>query len=217
MIRLLLCLFCLSAPATLFAQTYQVNLVVFENLGGSSGEAVDQPKGVRFEPSLDAVDLDALPDDGNGSGFQRADISNPEFSAVVSSLRKSARYKVLLATSWRQPGLADGEALQVLLHGGQQYGQHFQLEGTVRLTRADHLQVEADLWLGEFVPTDTPPADARESSVILADGSRIEPPTRWYEPVRLIRMQDFRRLATKKLYYLDHPVLGAIIQVTRIR
>lgn len=216
MIRLLLCLCFAFAPTNLLAQNwYQVNIVVFENRQGvAAGEILSQPEGVRFEAPANAVDLDTLDENGDAEGFQRTTIIDQEFNGVVASLQRSPSYKVLLAKSWRQPGLARNKALPVLIRGGDAFGQHHRLEGSVRLVLSRYLHLEADLWLGDFVQTDTPTGERLESVVILADGTRVvEPTPAWFEPIRLIRMQESRRMRSKELHYLDHPSLGVIAKV----
>lgn len=216
MIRLLLCLCFAFVPASLFAQNwYQVNIVVFENRQGvAAGEVLTQPEGLRFETPVNAVDLDALDENGDVQGFQRTTIIDQEFNGVVASLQRSPSYKVLLVKSWRQPGLARNKALPVLIRGGDTFGQHHRLEGTVRVVLSRYLHLETDLWLGEFTQTEAPAATGLESVVILEDGTRVvEPAPVWFEPTRLIRMQESRRMRSKELHYLDHPSLGVISKI----
>ena len=217
-IRLILSLCFLFAPVTLFAQSwYQVNIVIFENRNGVAGEEVlDQPDGVEFEVPADAVVLDAIEESGDAQGFQRTTIIDQEFSGVVASLQRSSAYKVLAVKSWRQPGLDRSRAIPVVLQGGESFGEHHRLEGSVKLILSRYLHLETDLWLGEYVQSFAPseaPATMPDASLSPDDGGIMPAAVSAFEPTRLVRMQDSRRMRSKELHYLDHPLIGVIVKV----
>lgn len=218
MIRLILSLCLLFAPATLFAKSwYQVNIVVFENRNSAAGEEVlDQPDGARFEAPADAVVIDAIDESGDAQGFQRTTIIDQEFNGVVASLQRSSAYKVLVVKSWRQPGLERSRAIPVVLQGGESFGVNRRLEGSVRLVLSRYLHLETDLWLGEYVQNFAPPeapVNMPDSSLPSDEGGIMPAVTSAFEPTRLIRMQDNRRMRSKELHYLDHPLIGVIVKV----
>lgn len=221
MTRLLLYLCFAFAPATLFAQSwYQVNIVVFENRNGVAGEEVmDQQEGIRYEMPSNGVVIDAIDENGDAQGFQRTTIIDQEFSGVVASLQRSSAYKVLLVKSWRQPGLSREQAIPVVLQGGQAYGEHFRLEGTVNLILSRYLHLETDLWLGDYVQTFAPsePAPADAVGLPVEDGSIAPANQSSFEATHLIRMQDTRRMRSKELHYLDHPLMGVIVKVIPLK
>lgn len=211
MMRLILCLCLFLAPSTLLARSwYQVNLVVFEHRQGASGnEILDQPLDLRFEAPANAVVIDAIEEGGNSQGFQRTSILDQEFNGVVASLQRSSAYNVLLVKSWQQPGLERNNAVPVVLQGGRNYGRHHQLEGTVKLVLSRYLHLETDLWLGNYrqiIDTSAPPEPRENDDIVWA---AVEP----WEPTRLVRMQDNRRMRSKELHYLDHPLIGVIVKV----
>lgn len=216
MIRLIVSLCLALAPATLFARSwYQVNMVVFENRqAATTDEILNQPADMRFEAPANAVVIDAIEEGGNSQGFQRTSIIDQEFNGVVASLQRSSAYRVLLVKSWRQPGLDRNNAIPVILQGGQHYGQHAQLEGSVKLVLSRYLHLETDLWLGDYTRVlSQPAAGVQPGSDLLQDDGTLSPINETWEPTRLVRMQDNRRMRSKELHYLDHPLIGVIVKV----
>lgn len=68
-------------------------------------------------------------------------------------LRGSGKYRVLAHTGWLQPANGADAAKPVVITGGTQYGEHFELEGSVRISgNGNPLKVSAGLWLSSFIP-----------------------------------------------------------------
>ena len=220
-IRLLASLFFVFVSSSLVAETwYQVNLVVFENRSVVSGdEVLNQPEGVQFIAPENVVDVDAIAESGNEQGFQRTTIIDQEFNNVVGSLQRSSGYRVLLVKSWRQPGLERGSAIPVLIKGGDSYGNHRRLEGTVRLVLSRYLHLETDLWLGDYVQEINTPQEWNETGETAAplpvvdSASDTAESGPQYIPTHLVRMQESRRMRSKELHFIDHPMLGAVVKI----
>lgn len=223
MTRLLASLILVLTSAPVLAQNwYQVNLVVFENRSAITGdETLTQPDGVQFERPDIAVEIDSIPESGDENGFQRTTIIDQEFNSVVASLQRSSGYKVLMVKSWRQPGLERSKAIPVIIRGGDTFGQHSRVEGSVRLVLSRYLHLETDLWLGDYTQqlatpqewTEEPGETATTTSLIPAEEPETATPAILFEPTRLIRMQESRRMRSKELHYLDHPMLGVVAKV----
>lgn len=232
MIRLFACLLLVITSTPLLAQSwYQVNIVVFENRAAvDGGEALQQPDGMQFVVPGNAVEIDAIAESGDENGFQRTTIIDNEFNSVVASLQRSSGYKVLLVKSWRQPGLERNVAIPVVVRGGNTYGPHSQLEGTIRLVLSRYLHLETDLWLGEYTleqplaptdaATDTLPVaqDMPAVDVGLApEGMTPDNAESIYVPLRLVRLQESRRMRSKELHYIDHPQIGVVAKIIPLR
>lgn len=76
--------------------------------------------------------------------------SDPEFAEMVKKIQGAARYRLLFAGSWPQALKPRGEAPAVLIQGGDRVGQHYQLEGYVKLALERYLHIDTDLWLSQF-------------------------------------------------------------------
>lgn len=66
------------------------------------------------------------------------------------ALSRAPGYRVLLHWAWRQPGLNIDESPWVLVAGGEQYGKHHELEGSIRLVLNRYLHFQANLWRSRF-------------------------------------------------------------------
>ena len=243
MTRLLATLILLVASAHATAQTwYQVNLVVFENPGAAgSGEefstapdrAVEYPENmvevagapVSGEPvSGELVSGEPAGDASGGAAtapdFQGAEITDKEFSAALANLQRSSRYRVLAVKSWRQPALGREEARAVRVTGGNTYGAHHQLDGSVRLITSQTLHFETNLWLGDYAaqPANVGgPAPAPEFSAGDIDAQAEPAIDADYVATRLINIRDSRAMNSGDLHYLDHPMLGVLVKVVRLK
>lgn len=77
-------------------------------------------------------------------------VSDPEFAEMVKKIRGAARYRLLFSGSWPQALKPRDEAPAVLIQGGDRVGQHYQLEGYVKLALERYLHIDTDLWLSQF-------------------------------------------------------------------
>jgi hypothetical protein len=71
---------------------------------------------------------------------------------TAQRIRRSRGYRLLAHEAWRQPLPEGGATTRVLLQGGEEFGEHRELEGYVEFDRARYLHVGAHLWLSRFEP-----------------------------------------------------------------
>lgn len=82
--------------------------------------------------------------------FVLLDKKDYEFGPENYTLGRAPGYRVLLHWAWRQPGLDIDNSPWVLLAGGEQYGEHHELEGSLRIVLNRYLHVQANLWHTRF-------------------------------------------------------------------
>jgi len=70
----------------------------------------------------------------------------------ADSLQKDKRFNVLFHQAWRQAPKALSETPALIISGGHQYGEHSELEGSIKLSIARYLHLNTNLWLSEFEP-----------------------------------------------------------------
>jgi len=145
-------------------------------------------------------------------------------------LRQSPGYSVLFHQSWRQIIGNSRSATSLLINGGASYGNHHQLEGSIKLSVATYLKVETNFWFSNFVPY-TPemansgwpelpefpraqalPPKATETGQADTEAA-VSQATADYVPSRIVLMQQERDMRSREVHYLDHPLLGVIIQI----
>jgi len=149
---------------------YQVEVIVFRQ----AGEPIPAARPVPDDWAQGALPVDATQ--------ERATSLNGE----AAKLNPSSGYQVLLHKAWSQT-LGSAASSAAISTGNEQFG-HFPVEGTLRLSRARFIDVEADLWVNQF--------DASG----LVNGSE--------------RIKQSSRLKSGELTYLDHGSLGLLIRVS---
>lgn len=65
-------------------------------------------------------------------------------------LARNNNYQVLFHQAWRQPIGSRKQATSILIHGGQHYGAHQELEGSINLSVATYLKLSTNLWFSQF-------------------------------------------------------------------
>jgi len=145
--------------------------------------------------------------------FRAVADADRNLAGAARSIRRSKDYRMLLHQSWTQP--IDAQSTAILLQGGDQFGDQFELEGTLSVRRSRFLHVETDLWLTRFEATgsmqdpfqDHPMAEVYPALLLAAArGLNHEPGYRYH-------MAQQRRLRSNEVHYLDHPQFGIIIEI----
>ncbi len=147
-----------------------------------------------------------------------------QLNGVVASLEGSGRYRLLIHIAWQQPALTRTHSLAVRLAGGwpraaavnfgsqsglaSQFNDGSFVDGSFRLYRGRYLHVLADLMLYRSQPTMSPP---KEQSRTFSDAQQVSqtPP-----PLSRFRLSEHRRMRSRELHYLDHPLFGLVVQIT---
>jgi hypothetical protein len=241
--RLLLTLAALSASATALAEPvgtpeYVVEIVIFEHTDPAATRAELWPQVDPLVGHEGAVELRGAPQDGfaalGGEALQLKDL--------VERLREASAYRVLLHRAWRQPGLPEDASRPVLIRAGENLGARHpelmlpsyvfdetgnlveipaptrldELTGTVRVALGRFLHVYSDLVLRRIEPLWDTPTPA-PSPAVGGDTPATDRPATGAAPlVRLqeIPVQEYRRMRSRELHHLDHPLLGMLVQIT---
>lgn len=130
--RSLALLLVLIAPAAFADGTYQVELILFRQIG---------------EP---AATNQAAPEDwANGAKKLGADNQTTTvLDALVSKLEASDNYRVLLHRAWQQE--LGATPSKVAISSGQEQFGHFPIEGTVSLGLARFTDIDANFWVNQL-------------------------------------------------------------------
>jgi len=168
-------------------QWYHVELVVFEQLNTVTDEEWPQT-----EP-LETVPLT--------SGMATPLIQPAENESLVNAaqrLDRSSRYQVHFHEAWQQPILEKRLAQAVAVQSENEL-----IDGNIRLYKETYLHAQLDLWLMQNAGLINAWSDASP------EGIDISSP-------RNPNLKESRRIRSKKLYFFDHPKLGALVQLTPI-
>ncbi|MBI2994241.1 MAG: hypothetical protein HYY48_08720 [Gammaproteobacteria bacterium] len=203
---------------------YQVEVIVFETLRPNpDGELFAENSGLPETEG--AVELTATGATGaNPSPFAAYRVITPSryrLGGVYGSLRSSQDYRPLLHVAWEQPGSGEGPTRLVhversagLESGGAGVAAAAAdlsatapaaariVDGTVRVRSGRFLHVDVDM---AYFP---------EAGVLDPESRVPSPDSRHVGPVRI---QTSRKIKLNELHYLDHPLFGVLIEVSRLR
>lgn len=99
------------------------------------------PKAKNDEP--ESVDIERTP-------FYRLPRELRELNSVSARLSEHAGFKVLFHQAWRQIVVGKDRSPSVLIFGGEEFGEHHTLEGSVTIHVSRYLHINTHLWLSEF-------------------------------------------------------------------
>jgi len=217
----LLLLALLAAPA--WAVDYRIEMVVFAN---NDEQAFHSEKWSQEAQPLSTDGALGLFDGHTRTGFRR--LSTGTLDEARRLLETSNRFTVLKHVAWQQPGLSAADAVRIKLHGGRDYSADYpermqprlevgaagniveipgpdrleELDGTVQVVLGRYLHVHTDLVL-------------RKPTVVERIDRETGRPTRT-QVLLDIPMQERRRMRSRELHYIDHPMLGVLVQITPV-
>jgi len=117
----------LVLPGVSLAQSYNLEVLIFQNLNAGSDE--------QFREDVGRANIIG------GSSFPDAGL---RLAQVAQALRNSSNYRVLHHRAWRQPGYSPSRAVPVAVYNDES-AEAGTLEGTVTLNRRRFLHVNVDL------------------------------------------------------------------------
>ena len=135
----------------------------------SPEEAAESPDDISVVPSAQDVRREILAATGpfppaSGDGYRFPDFSRDAFLQLPASesdfqqtnraLERSPEHRLLFHSVWRQPVPDPGGELPVAIRGGDRFGEHWELEGSLSFhfnANRDRVVVDSNLWLTEFV------------------------------------------------------------------
>ncbi len=139
--------------------------------------------------------------------------SDQQFTRYNQNLNRSSDHRVLFHAVWRQPVLNKVQASVIFVKGGDRYGQHNELEGSLLISyNINRVDVDARLWRNSFnvvsnLDWNMPMQPFPETSNII-DGESFDLFIDQVYP-----MLETRQMISNELHYLDHPALGMLIEV----
>ena len=223
-----------AATHALAQRWYTVEMIVFERLGDAGvydefwSESPGEPPVENSIELLDASELglsEALDDEPAASSphaFQRLAPDLFQLAGVWTQLRRSRDYRPLLHLAWHQPGYSKrrarpahirswtepdvSQSADALVESSGAYRPV--IEGTLEVYRGKYLHVNADLLyyrdhaLGLSSATGT-----------VAGSGETDGRTEYAGPPAMFRLTASRRMRSRELHYLDHPVFGLLVRV----
>lgn len=238
---------------------YQVELIVFAQ-GGSPDDGEELwPNDIALSyPArwLELVDLsqsdlaneddggwqdEAAPAHSSNEPGERALALLPAEELTLRSdvqrLNRNNQYRVLFHGGWRQAFAENRQEPSILITGGEAFGDHYELEGSIHLSLRTYLHIDTNLWLTQFNTNfgqerETWPALPRRPNQAVDTDLLFRlnsSPTQWqaldpswdYQAIlaqphvveNIMLLKQSRRMRSGELHYLDHPKMGLLIKL----
>ena len=189
---------------------YQFEVIIFQRINPDAGSTEAWPSDPKTPPLLDVI-----PFDTKGSQTLRNNLPIPyrplpadqqSLGDIWSRMRGSRYYRPLYHVAWRQQVVDPDEAQKLYISlppadgGTPGPDDPPLLEGYLKIGVKRYLHVDVDLTLRQQV------ADAAADQT---SGFLSAPRFKAY------RMHEQSRMRSGKLQYLDHPVLGVLVQAEK--
>lgn len=141
---------------------YQVEMIVVARKDDAGQE--HWPNNIKIRYPNDWVELKdpniSGRNDGSNHTTSASDFTQEAFyllparerqlNAQAQKLQRNARFDVLFHNAWRQAITNKKSSKAIIINGGQIFGQHHALEGTIRLSVATYLELGINLWFSQF-------------------------------------------------------------------
>lgn len=190
-------------------------------------------------PAQAVTDSDFKLPDPVSDAFLHIEGHVSNFERHIQRLRRSGEHRLLYHAVWRQPVLNRSQAEAVLITGGDRFGEHHELEGSIMLSfNVNRIDVDTRLWVATFSREDRRNREERRGGDRLPAGYFGEasgepdftlppPPFEFdrstttatpqqaeeYAVTGLGYMQETRSMISNQLHYLDHPDFGVLVEV----
>jgi hypothetical protein len=145
---------------------YQVELIVFARKDDTGQEhwpnniklrypgdwiALKDPNAPTLATNLEGSATSSMPSiDFTKEPFYLLPATERQLNAQAKRLQNNSRFELLFHQAWRQVISNKKSAKAILINGGQQFGQHQALEGSIRLSVATYLEIQTNLWYSQF-------------------------------------------------------------------
>ena len=193
------------------------------------------PKWKDLEPLTDEKISERTEQLLTTEAFYELPVSERLLNNNARDLKRSKKHRVLYHKAWRQPVWSRSEAPSLLISGGDQYGEEAELNGSINLSVARYLHLNTNLWFTQFannygqevtewpiLPTPPSITDDIKQSVAKSETvnlwDNIAASTNEYDSIltkpyvseKVVLLQQKRRMRSKEIHYIDHPVVGII-------
>ncbi|WP_347329606.1 CsiV family protein [Marinimicrobium locisalis] len=182
---------------------FQVEMIVFAR--ENAGDGIEQwPRNIQLRYPFNWVELADSPSDGDtepateerpswNRGLDRLKQTGEDDNTLyrlpenersmdryADAMARSGEYRVLFHEAWRQPMVEKDRSPAILITGGETFGNHYELEGSVTLSVSRYLHLHTRLWLTQFEPNFGQPPGAwpelpRRPNQPLPEGASPEP------------------------------------------
>lgn len=188
---------------SVFASSYQVEAVIFQNQNSSDQEIVEA--GLDMSALNNSINLDA--DNGANDSFKELSSGFYKLTGIYNELKYSKNYRPIMHVSWEQPALNSSKARYVQVRSLEGQGESgdplIKLDGAIRIRSSQFLHADVDL----FYLVKSIPESMLQTIINMGSGATIES--------GYAELKETRRMKLNELHYFDHPAFGLLLRVSR--
>jgi hypothetical protein len=184
---------------------YEVEVIVFERIAPGAGSTESWPANPGAPSRLNAIPLKWSGDSGAAEPIAYSQIPRSErrISKHFQRLRNSRNYRPHLHLAWRQQMVSPDKAQQIFfqLPKPQEGQPQAEIEGVIKIGVKRYLHLYTDILLRRTEIRNS--GEGEQDMLPLGSGYRD------------YRLQTHRRMRSGVLHYLDHPVIGVLVLVSK--
>lgn len=198
---------------------YDVEVIVFEDAQARYINSEDWPREAvsdthaeeksELPENLDTLSIDEINAiDNKTSTASFANIKPGILNREYKRINASSNYNVLFYGSWRQPGLDAKKAFEIdieQLKNIHPTNSKSSISGNFKLVLARYLHIYSTLDYQRKAEHKEPGTENTEASIPPTETTVLD-----YESYPI---KNHRRMRSKELHYLDHPLVGMLIQI----
>ena len=149
------CLWLTISQSSLAQPWYQIELILFSQdfpeLAAQGTTEESWPESIELsypEQLLEMFESESQ----LTPALRKLAINDRTMSGDAYAFRVTDGYQLLWHQAWQQPLVDEADAPWIYVEGGDPYGEHHELEGSIRVHLSRFLHITADLWLTDFSP-----------------------------------------------------------------
>ncbi len=238
MIRLLTALLVFSftfiSPIVTAADWYKVEVVVFANQDSSGLSEEYWPEIKEIPSPANAIALKSR--SAEGSAYKRLAGSSLSLHDAKNRLKNSGPYRVLFHAGWMQPVYHTQKPRPIRITGGEILDNGmYELDGHIAIGRGTYLHFRPNLFLSRRLNTDessylknplsqsadlaasqpasliTMQAASGATSALTSNAFPVIP------DILTVNLNQARRMKSKELHYIDHPLMGILVEIKPVK
>lgn len=224
----ILTLACFAAtPGVADTSNYKVEILIFNYLPSDTLDDELWPAINEAPPRANTRNLAYNKGGQQMNYFTRLPKSELELSQKQVSLRRSGDYRILFHEAWIQPiGEKKGKDTIHITGGDILDNGLYELEGYIAIDKARYLHFRSDLFHSrQLTPAEAQqlkPARTTADEALNNETGDTQPSSNGNRYLTRSNVPDFltvemktgRRMRSKELHYLDHPLMGALVLIT---
>lgn len=101
-------------------------------------------------PAAASAGVEPNPEQNGSTPWQSLPESDWRLADSAARLQRSGRYQILLHKAWLQPLENRSKNPALVIAGGEQFGEHHELEGYITLSQDRYVHAQMEFWLSRF-------------------------------------------------------------------